>query len=477
MENLLSTLVQWTTRNFSNSQNTVHPKEFITQANYETSTLHSLPSELIFAIDGFLHTNYTIAPNVGKMAFRATCRRFFAILPGPKPGYIPSSWPESTPKPLRGRWKEWDRRAYSQMVRLAWFRDLCKEEREGVYGKDKLVCCICRAFHSKDCFSALEKKKEPEQRACIGAHGVLEVCPHMRITYMALKLGPEDIGCNRTHYSCGGYHGRVRVIKFKGERDAKDREDGASRKGKMCKAEVQLRILDLEKLAKDERNAEIEGEMERDEVWAREKILAAVQRSGWKLCPHMRAQSAELWLAPLLASQPPAALSKLLSHTVFPPPSTSTSTYWLRRSQPSLSSSKFSITHKCTSPDCDTRVMLAREMGISRVTDNIGDQEEKEYLIMKVDRYLGNMKGADGAGWMAQIVEASKLDEDRFDFSGDGNDDNSGEGEDQKQKKKEDSEEGNEYTHGSSSGSGFSSEQWSVIGSGIYSVDMISRNN
>ncbi|KAF2195519.1 hypothetical protein K469DRAFT_14088 [Zopfia rhizophila CBS 207.26] len=61
--------------------------------------------------------------------------------------------------------------------------------------------------------------------------------------------------------------------------------------------------------------------------------------------------------------------------------------------------------YRCEVEDCDTRLALKRH----------GERENgNQFLVLRVERYLGGMRSADDGRWMAQIVEASRLDEDRF---------------------------------------------------------------
>ncbi|KAF2478129.1 uncharacterized protein BDR25DRAFT_338786 [Lindgomyces ingoldianus] len=350
-------LPKWTLNKPSGDSNRPHPNEDVTLRNAHESHLHQLPAELIFMIDSYLRDISRHGPNVSKMALRATCRRFHTILPaGPHPN---------------APWGELDRRSYSQLISLARFRDLCERERGGLLNPNHLVCCICRRSRESWCFTPVEQKKDPEQRTCIGAQGVLEICPHLRLTYMGFRLGPIEISCNRKHYSIEGFEGTVKVSQI-GE--IPNRE---------IKVEVELILLEIYK----------------GQELTREKVLDAVKKSNWKICPHMHTYGAEIWLS--LFAEYLQGHGKLFSGKKLCSVRCGFGRWcW--------ENGRLWPLHKCGVLDCDTRVVLFKDRRKSRKNVN------REFLVMRIDRYLGKMESADDRRWMSQIEEASKLDEDRF---------------------------------------------------------------
>ena len=128
----------------------VHRNAATSLRNLDESHLYQLPTELILEIYSYLTLSGT-APNVAKMALRATCLRFYAVLP------------TTTISQNQALHHGCDRRAYSVLQRQGRFRTLCAKEREGLLD-GKLACCICSACHSDEHFTEREIGAKPEKR-------------------------------------------------------------------------------------------------------------------------------------------------------------------------------------------------------------------------------------------------------------------------------------------------------------------------
>ncbi|KAF2268501.1 hypothetical protein CC78DRAFT_529945 [Lojkania enalia] len=340
----LSILTKWFALSTNSKEDIPHLKRSIIATNHEISRLYQLPTELIMEIDVHLMEPERPGPHVAQMAFRATCRRFYEILPRGLTKNV--------------KWTEWDRRAYRLLLRQANFRALCGKEREGLLSDKRLVCCICRSAHARDVFTEAAVKKEPELRACIGASGVVELCPHFRITYAGMKLRPNNIVCSRYHHAIGGYEGLVRVNQV-GELRASEF---------MC--EVEIPVLEIRGNKKE--NKQGEGPL------GRTKVINAVKETNWKLCPHMHTDSVEEWLP---------------------------------RKSFENRQKRWQV-HCCAVKDCDTRFTFMRKE-VTRVPRE-GEKIVKEFVVLRIERYFGSLRGADDKRWMSQIVWASSLLEDRW---------------------------------------------------------------
>jgi hypothetical protein len=352
-----------------------HPKDPITIRNAENSRLHQLPTELVLIIYSYLEDSNPYRPDVSRMVLRATSRRFHAILPGPAE--------------QSGRWSAPNRKGFTAVKNTAYFREICAQEKNGELGAEKLVCGACRQIHERSCFTGVEMTKMPEVRICIGSQGVFNLCPHFRVTYAGLKINPVTVLCNTAHdpLSClsdevktGLWErartkaepnkSRIRLIQLKGD----------EKEGEGIKGDAELRLFELG----SGKGAVLEKNLTKG------MVLKAVEQTGWKLCPHLHARSGALWLSFLLQEVererkiPGSWFSLKEESRVWP-------------------------THRCSAPNCDTRFSLVKERVLT-----LKKAVSKEYLVMKVERYLGRMDGADDKKWMAQIVEASKLDDDKL---------------------------------------------------------------
>jgi hypothetical protein len=262
------------------------------------------------------------------------------------------------------------------MLTLAKFRALCEMERKGgldaegdAGGGERRVCCICRSSHLKDCFTPVEQRNGPEKRTCIGSQGILEVCPHIRVTYAGLRIKPISMTCICDHHPSSG-HGRSTVSVGQVE------EEG------MTEAKIQTKFC----LGTLERKVQ------------KKSIAVAVQKASWSMCPHLRARDGEVCSMTLLndSALPPitrfSAVLGTLSCWIF---RTRGGPRWRTR------------TCVCTVPGCDTRITVFAARGVGFTT--------QEALFLRVERYLGELKGgADGRKWLSQIVDASSLDNKRF---------------------------------------------------------------
>ncbi|KAF2688039.1 hypothetical protein K458DRAFT_415113 [Lentithecium fluviatile CBS 122367] len=351
--------------------NKPHPNEHITAQNNTHSHFHRLPTELLLEIDSYLGAQpsascYSAA--VPRMALRATCRRFRAELSGPPPP--------------RYCWSSWDRRAYTGLLKLAKFRALCQMEKEGKLdaeevegGGQRRVCCICRSSHEKDCFTPVEQKKEPENRMCIGSQGVLEICPHNRVTYAGLRIKPINMTCNGAHYPINGtgqFHGagttvKVREVETQGRKEAK--------------------IETMLSLGAVERKPQMES------------VIRALKKADWSVCPHLQTSNEEAWHTMLLEdAETLATVSTTLSKSLL-----GLIKRWVSRNPEEL---QWQV-QTCAAPHCDTR------MNFSTVRNH--RSKSQGFLFLKIERYLGELTGgADGKKWLSQIVEASKLEEDKI---------------------------------------------------------------
>ncbi|KAF2244720.1 hypothetical protein BU26DRAFT_568725 [Trematosphaeria pertusa] len=350
-----------------------HPNEHITARNSVTSALHALPTELLLEVHAYI-VPHVVTPRVSlhhhQMALRATCRRFHAILPG-------------SDSPTQ-HWTMWDRRAYSHMLRQASFRTLCAEERQGLLADEKIVCCICRAAHAKRCFTPSERKKDPEKRICIGASGILQICPHNRVTYAGLLLQPISIRCNSAHPSTNTGPSLVRV---------RETEDAGRRE---IKVEVALPLCEMQVMWGKEKKGK-----GKEKLGLKCKVLDGLRKANWSVCPHLHTRFAVEWLPPLM-DQNVALLEALPGwHDC------SLRCGWGRWC-PKHEDRKWP-TITCSARNCDTRITLTRENRW-----DVSGVRGTECVFLKTERYLGELRGADDAKWMAQIVEASRLDEDKF---------------------------------------------------------------
>lgn len=293
------------------------------------------------------------------------------------------------PTTKSGRWEVPDRRGFTALINSAFFRYLCAQEKNGELSNGDLVCGICRQIHERSCFTDVEATRVSEVRICIGAQGVFNLCQHFRVTYAGLKIHPVDAVCNSRHDNLSGFPGnavhdggardrngadfsmsRVRLMQVRG----RGTEDGEV---KSC-AELRLFQLGSGSGAVLEKNL------------TKGMVLEAVEKTGWSLCPHLHARSGASWLSFLL--QGVEAPRKIPG------------SWFSSKEEPSVWP-----THRCSAPNCDTQFSLTKEK-VSTVKRVIS----REYLVMKVERCLGRMGGADDKKWMAQIVEASKLDDDKF---------------------------------------------------------------
>ncbi|KAF2115555.1 hypothetical protein BDV96DRAFT_632136 [Lophiotrema nucula] len=357
-----------------NSQGTDHPKQHIMELNMQNSLFYQLPTELLLEIDTNLltHSSFipsTSSPYVAQMALRATCRRFYTVL----------SKPNQTT--LANKWNPYNRRAYSRLLRLATFRNLCEQERDGQLGLGKLVCCICRKSHDRGCFTPGEQNKRPEQRHCIGSQGVLELCPHFRITYAGLRLRPINIACNRKHYSVDKNYSGVVTVKQHNTTTSKSSFPSV-------KALIELRILLL--------TGADDGTLQ----WGRQEVVDAVKRAHWRVCPHIHTNNIDKWLP---------------EHFGLDAASKSDFVFWRWRQSPRTEAKTF-YARMCSAPHCCTTLTLLQK------EDKDKSKASKNYLVLSVERDLGSMGSADDKKWMSQIVEASKLDEDQWCWRGDGED-------------------------------------------------------
>lgn len=354
-----------------------HPNDDVTIRNGENSRLHQLPAELILHIYSYLEDSNPYRPHVSKMVFSGTCRRFRAMLPGP-------------PYPA-GKWSVPDRRGYSILKKGAYHREICAQERSGQLGMRKLVCGICKLVHDRSCFTNDEVARRPEERICIGAQGVFELCPHVRVNYAGLKLHPVDVLCNSPHDYFSGlqirqpddYCGPGRTVADRSKSRARIVQVEEEGVYEGIKSEAELRLFRL---------GTVDGSVLEKDL-TKGMVLGAVEKTGWKLCPHLHARSGALWLSFL--------------HQDIEQPSRATYKRWFWP----LCKEEDRVwpTHICSTDNCDTRVSLAKERtvpqkGVARY----------EYLVMRVERYLGRMEGANDPRWMAQIVGASTLADDKL---------------------------------------------------------------
>lgn len=356
-----------TPRSWHKGSTKPHPREHFTAQNNANSHLHRLPTELLLEIDQYLGPEPSASSwsdAAAKMALRATCRRFRFELPGPPgPSYC---------------WSNADRRAYSNRLALAGFRRLCAEERAGrldgdaragEHGGERRVCCICRSSHVKSCFTPGEQMKEPEKRMCIGSQGVLEICPHYRVTHAGLCV---RLRVRAIHIDCKDEHGpRSAWIPSPRTRTTVKVREVQERGKNETKVEI---VLDLGEVA-DKTNDEI--------------VLKALERADWRVCPHLRTCDAGAWRLLLNDTEGAAFLGFLRQYVSCKVVGAT----W--------------CTHVCATPDCDTRVTLYTKPEKRR-------GYTIDFLYLKIERFLGELRnGADERKWLAQIVDASCLEDDR----------------------------------------------------------------
>lgn len=335
-----------------------HPNEQITSQNTNSSALHALPTELLLEIVSYLGIRPTTPGRpelVPRMALRATCRRFQAIIPGP-------------PAP-KNRWSNWDRLAYSHLLKQARFRELCARERDGQLTgngrQERLVCCICQNTHPRGCFTPVELKQEPKKRICIGSQGVVIICPHTRLTFLGLKRTPVNITCLSCRWAAKSYAANVKV---------EEQKNGD------VTIEVSIEMGDCV-----------------DEC-LEERLEQVLQAASWRLCPHLHTKVANPWLPVLLtgtaASAPQTLIGRFLHRL---------STWFCRKPI-----ERWPYYYSCEADvNCDTRITLIK--GGRKAT------ESRSSFTLKIVRNLGPLSdGAGGRKWMTQIVEASRLEDDRF---------------------------------------------------------------
>ncbi|KAF2007678.1 hypothetical protein P154DRAFT_568512 [Amniculicola lignicola CBS 123094] len=440
----------------------------LTILNAQTSLLLHLPTELLLEIDAYLVDDGAVCNRVSKKAVRASCRGLRFILPaiggenvGGKDGKDGKDGRDGKDGKKRANEDrerkhrligtreaikdERERRAYSLMLRRAAWREVCRKEREGELG-GKLACCICRGVHERrfflkkdvgegggeeegeegergepECDAGLDvegramereraKKTEPESRMCIGSQGVLELCPHMRVTYAGLKIRPVDIICSRQHYTADTlYPGLVRLSQSPSPQPTPQE----------TKINISLRLLSLPTPAS---------------TTVRASAIQAIQASSFRICRHMHTSSSTLWMALV----PDAPLINNLSHPCGIHcgygrwcSGRSCSSRWCTSPHPVYP------VHRCKAPNCDTSVTLATESvfglrtagsldsrgahschsGEDRDADSASRSTataRRDYLVLRIEKSLGMLDMADDEKWMAQIVPASLLEEDRW---------------------------------------------------------------
>lgn len=269
------------------------------------------------------------------------------------------------------------------MSRRDAFRRICAEERNKKghlllhslpanevqeSEQDSIVCGMCQSTHARSCFTIAEQNKKPESRVCIGSSGVLELCPHVRIGYHAMKA-KMGIVCERDHYFVLGKSGTVRVVRAEGGE---------------VKVEVELCMESNERKKRESKRG-----------WTNRMILKAMKNTEWRLCPHMNTRDIDKWLS----------LDGIGSLYPDTPSCTITCGFGM------WCSGEHKISwpvHACKKQDCNTRYTLMWDKR------SIFQRKETEVLVLKIERFLGRMKSADDRRWMSQIVEASGHEEDRL---------------------------------------------------------------
>lgn len=409
----LSSILPWVRKSSAIPTTTeVHPNEHITTQNFETSHLHQLPDELIVEIDEYLGSKETpeIVTSVARMALRATCRRFHSIILADRQLYWHLNHYEVS-------WSQWEKKAYSYMIRQASFRRLCSEERLLQLPHANLACCVCKTAHERDSFTDSEVGKMPESRMCSGSQAELDICSHWKVTWSGLKVMKGEARCIRKHYGVrkpcnywghgGGIEEGVVRLKWVGEESGK----------KEAVIEVKIPILRLsshpcnrpDEEAEEVRTptatpyeslrlsiTEEKRQRAKQEQLAKEKIVEAVRKSKWKLCPHLHAQDAQLWLSPLLNAWSCEYLS-------YDGAITDRCAAWTE----TMNRRRSCDVYKCPVTVCDTRFTFFRDARRPKSSDGIGTKE-LEYLTLRVERYLGELASADDKKWIAQIEKSEQ---------------------------------------------------------------------
>ncbi|OCL04132.1 hypothetical protein AOQ84DRAFT_417000, partial [Glonium stellatum] len=291
--------------------------------NATQSRLYQLPPELLFLIQEYLS-------NLEIMALRAASRKFLHTFEAPKANCS-------------------DTRKFREVVRRGKFREICQRERDGHLHASHCVCSICMTIHPKAFFSPSERTRAPERRTCLGTHGVIELCRHIRCNYSGLTIYPIDFVCNREHYSVSpSEHHSLSVYR-----------DTSKNEVVVRSGLILLRVPANVPITQDE-------------------VALAMRKVHEPMCTHLRIDD------PKCLQRRYADSAKL--------PVESRGRY---RPWEGLFSAR---AHKCPNHACDTRFYLYRK----RVKGEDGDFDE---LVLAIYRYLGSLQKPTDPKWIAQLVE------------------------------------------------------------------------
>ena len=213
---------------------------------------------------------------------------------------------------------------------------------------------------------------------------------------MGHGLSRIEFKCTKGHPDCSGV-GAVKIVWRMGEREKSEHE---------AYVEVNMRILNrstglsfVEEDPPQDINTRAK-ETGQSHSW-KDNVIKAVKTPNWSFCPHMHTShmSTEKWVRELLDSIP----GHRMHNRRWP--------LWNSLAQGLL----LWPFHKCSAKNCDTRVTLMRELSVDwEGYRKQSEDRRRTFWVLKVERRLGTMRSADDPTWVAQIVDASGLEEDHI---------------------------------------------------------------
>jgi len=189
--------------------------------NAQKSSFYKLPTELLLEIEKYLEN-----PEI--MALRAVCLKFATIFRGPNPH---TGWPIQSKK------------AYQRTFIRQAFREFCGRWGGGIE----------EAAEQGKCGNGGEGDKK-----------VLQLCPHISISYQSVKLKTTGIPCSRDHFG-------AETISIK--------EVGTRKGVKIISIKMELDFLTIR----------------HDHSLSKTEIVKSVKQANWSLCPHIHTDSVADW--------------------------------------------------------------------------------------------------------------------------------------------------------------------------------------
>lgn len=143
--------------------------------NYATNRLHHVPRELLSHITDYLDES-------DFLSFRASCREMRSdLLPVMHQGHPPIT---------RLDMIHFIARLYTERCSKMVTAELCWPAT----GKrpTTILCGFCLQSHARRAFDAVNLARGPYARACLGACGTFQVCPHEHFTFLQLRSVLRD---------------------------------------------------------------------------------------------------------------------------------------------------------------------------------------------------------------------------------------------------------------------------------------------